>query len=99
MSAVMLFLFVFFFADDFDPMTDDPENEGRCSVVIALMQIQNKKQCRADAKNLQIGFILYQVKIYIFLVLHSLLYIVLTYLHGLLPMSVRCLILLVWALY
>ena len=51
-------------ADDFDPMTDDPENEGKCSVVIALMQIQRKDRCHAGSKNLQIGFILYQVKLY-----------------------------------
>jgi len=50
------------FTDDFDPLTDDPEIEGRCSVVIALMQ-EHRQLAREDCnmKHLQIGFILYQV--------------------------------------
>ncbi|ELT98268.1 hypothetical protein CAPTEDRAFT_97820 [Capitella teleta] len=46
--------------DDFDPMTDDPVNEGKCSVVIALMQEHRRSHRRVGVKTLQIGFILYQ---------------------------------------
>ena len=49
------------FADDFDPVTDDPENEGKCSVVIALMQEHRRSQRNMGVKMLQIGFIIYQV--------------------------------------
>lgn len=50
------------YSDDFDPMTDDPENEGKCSVVIALMQEHRRSQRHMGVKTLQIGFILYQVR-------------------------------------
>ena len=40
-------------------MSDDPETEGKCSVVIALMQ--EHRRLREKVKALQIGFILYQV--------------------------------------
>ena len=43
-------------------MTDDPENEGKCSVVIALLQMQRRSQRYVGVKTLQIGFILYQVR-------------------------------------
>ncbi|KAK2186212.1 hypothetical protein NP493_210g00025 [Ridgeia piscesae] len=46
--------------DDFDPVTDDPENEGKCSVVIALMQEHRRSRRNMGVKMLQIGFIIYQ---------------------------------------
>lgn len=50
-------------ADDFDPVTDDPENEGQCSVVIALMQEHRRSRRNEGVKMLQIGFIIYQVRV------------------------------------
>ena len=47
--------------DDFDPVTDAPENEGRCSVVIALMQEHRRSRRNVGVKMLQIGFVIYQV--------------------------------------
>ena len=42
-------------------MSDDPETEGKCSVVIALMQEHRRSREKVKVKALQIGFILYQV--------------------------------------
>ena len=42
-------------------MSDDPETEGKCSVVIALMQEHRRSRKKVKVKALQIGFILYQV--------------------------------------
>ncbi|XP_067932406.1 calpain-A-like [Watersipora subatra] len=47
--------------DDFDPLVDDPDARGKCSVVIALMQEHRRSQRHLGVKTLQIGFILYQV--------------------------------------
>lgn len=49
------------FVDDFDPKTDDPDVEGKCSVVLALMQEHRRSQRHLGVKTLQIGFILYKV--------------------------------------
>lgn len=46
-------------ADDFNPLTDDPESEGKCSVVIALMQDHRCSKRNIRVKTLQIGFMLY----------------------------------------
>ena len=47
--------------DDFDPIADDPDLEGKCSVVIALMQEHRRSQRHLGVKTLQIGYILYKV--------------------------------------
>lgn len=47
--------------DDFDPIVDDPDSEGKCSVVIALMQEHRRSQRHLGVKTLQIGYILYKV--------------------------------------
>ena len=47
--------------DDYDPYIDDPDAEGRCSVVIALMQEHRRSQRHLGVKTLQIGFIIYKV--------------------------------------
>ena len=48
-------------SDHFDPLIDDPEIEGKCSVVIALMQDHRRSQRHLGVKPRQIGFIIYQV--------------------------------------
>ncbi|KAF6041126.1 hypothetical protein EB796_000562 [Bugula neritina] len=47
--------------DDYDPIVDDPDSEGKCSVVIALMQEHRRSQRHLGVKTLQIGYILYKV--------------------------------------
>ncbi|KAL5015863.1 hypothetical protein ScPMuIL_005452 [Solemya velum] len=47
-------------ADEFNPQTDDPENEGTCSIVVALMQEQTQHRQRAKIQRLQISFMIYK---------------------------------------
>lgn len=42
-------------------MVDDPGTEGKCSVVIAMMQEHRRSQRHLGVKTLQIGFTLYKV--------------------------------------
>ncbi|KAK3599373.1 hypothetical protein CHS0354_036379 [Potamilus streckersoni] len=46
--------------DDFDEDTDDPDNEGLCTIVIALMQEHRCSKRNVKVKSLQIGFFLYK---------------------------------------
>lgn len=52
---------VYMIADDYDSYVDDPDSEGKCSVVIALMQEHRRSQRYLGVKTLQIGFIIYKV--------------------------------------
>jgi hypothetical protein len=47
--------------DDFNEETDDPDSEGKCSIVISLMQEHRQSRRNVKVKRLQIGFMLYQV--------------------------------------
>lgn len=46
--------------DNFNPQKDDPDSEGTCSVVIALMQEHRRSNRNVKVKSLQIGFVLYK---------------------------------------
>ncbi|XP_071111005.1 calpain-A-like [Haliotis cracherodii] len=48
--------------DDFNQDTDDAESEGKCSVVIALMQEHRVSSYSVKDKRLQIGFMLYKTE-------------------------------------
>ncbi|XP_067651433.1 calpain-A-like [Haliotis asinina] len=48
--------------DDFNQDTDDAESEGKCSIVIALMQEHKVNICSVKDKRLQIGFMLYKTE-------------------------------------
>ncbi|ESO97736.1 hypothetical protein LOTGIDRAFT_104198, partial [Lottia gigantea] len=49
--------------DDFNLQTDDPELEGMCSVVIALMQEQKPTREEGQNSHQQIAFVIYEVRI------------------------------------
>ncbi|XP_060560457.1 calpain-A-like [Ruditapes philippinarum] len=48
--------------DDFNEETDDPDSEGKCSIVISLMQEHRQSRRNVKVKRLQIGFMLYQTE-------------------------------------
>ncbi|XP_074642195.1 calpain-B-like [Tubulanus polymorphus] len=49
--------------DDFDVDEDDPDTEGKCSIVICLMQLPKFQRGKSPARSLlQIGFVLYRTK-------------------------------------
>ncbi|XP_013421779.1 calpain-A [Lingula anatina] len=48
--------------DDFDSSIDDLDDEGKCSVVIALMQEHRRSQRHLGVKMLQIGFVIYKTE-------------------------------------
>ncbi|XP_059139505.1 calpain-A-like isoform X2 [Physella acuta] len=48
--------------DDFDSSMDDAESEGRCNVVIALMQQHRKPRRNIKIPNYQIGFFVYETE-------------------------------------
>ena len=54
-------ILTFFITDDFNENTDDPDSEGKCSIVIALMQEHRRSRRNVKVKSLQIGFMIYQV--------------------------------------
>jgi hypothetical protein len=49
------------FSDEFNIETDDAESEGKCNIVISLMQDLAQKSRRIKPKSLQIGFAIYKV--------------------------------------
>lgn len=55
-------MILIYLADDFDSSMDDSESEGRCNVVIALMQQHRKPKRNMKIPNYQIGFFVYEVK-------------------------------------
>jgi calpain len=42
-------------------MKDDPDSQGMCSIVIALMQEHRRSKRNVKVKSLQIGFVIYKV--------------------------------------
>lgn len=46
--------------DDFNPLKDDPDSQGMCSVVVALMQEHRRSKRNVKIKSLQIGFVIYK---------------------------------------
>ena len=50
-----------FFSEDYDEEFDDPEVQGKCSIVISLMQEYRRSQKHLGVKMLQIGYVIYKV--------------------------------------
>lgn len=48
--------------DDFDPDRDDPEEEGKCSVVLGLMQEYRRLGKSQGLENLYLGVQMFKVK-------------------------------------
>ncbi|XP_066301939.1 calpain-A-like [Branchiostoma lanceolatum] len=46
--------------DDYDPEIDPPEDQGKCKVVVALMQEHRRSQRHLGVRNLQIGIHVYK---------------------------------------
>ena len=57
----IFFFFFFCVADEFNIDTDDAESEGKCNIVISLMQDLHQVSRRTKPKSLQIGFAIYKV--------------------------------------
>ena len=54
-------LFIVCLPDDFDPDRDDPDEEGKCSVVLGLMQEYRRVGKSEGLQNLHIGMTIYKV--------------------------------------
>ena len=56
-------IFILLFKDDFDPATDEPNQKGKATVIIGLMQ-EHRRAGRVDGlKELSINMKLYRVRV------------------------------------
>lgn len=46
-------------------LEDDINNDGKCTMIVSLMQSERRKQKRVGGQNLTIGFAIYKVKFFI----------------------------------
>ena len=52
---------IFYFSDNFDPAEDDPSAEGKCSVIVGLMQEYRRVGRAEGLENLFLGMNIFKV--------------------------------------